>query len=262
MSLLRRKRYSARLTPSAVTLAELEGIVRPAPWMVAVLPAPTDVSWTVAEAVAEMDRHFTKQGGRRGSIDIVLADAFVRYAVLPWSEKLSGQQEVEALARIRLEELFGTAVAAWDIVVDRREFGHGGLVCAVAPNFPNLLRECCAAHNLTLRSLMPDFMERYNRLRGQIKAIEFLYASVADGRCQIAYRNDTGWHSMRAVSMREHSAEALTDILQREILLQDCPDNVGIYLDLPESWLALRSDLAPHYHVLPFAALNRRGGSI
>ena len=249
MSLSLRKRYAAHLAPGAVTLAELKGALRPRPHHRTVLPAPADTSWSWADAVAQMDSHFEKLNGSRGAIDIVVADAFLRYAVLPWSNELSGQQEVEALARIRLEELFGPEVAAWDLVIDRQEFGCGGLVCAIAPGLPALLEERCAARKLTLRSLVPDFMERYNRLRGRVATSEFLYAGVSDGRCQLAYRNASGWQSMRAVPLRERSAAALNDVLEREILLQDCADDVEVHIDLPEAWRAAGTSLMSRYHV-------------
>lgn len=259
MSLSLRKRYTAHLAPGAVTLAELKGALRPRPHQRTVLPAPLDASWSWADAVAQMDSHLEKFNGSGGAIDIVVADTFLRYAVLPWSDELSGQQEVEALARFRLEELFGPEVAAWDLVIDRQEFGCGGLVCAIAPGLPALLEERCAARKLTLRSLVPDFMERYNRLRGRVTTTEFLYAGVSDGRCQIAYRNASGWQSMRAVPLRERSAAALNDIMERELLLQDCADDVEIHINLPEAWRAIGTSLTPRYRVEIYDAGNGTG---
>jgi hypothetical protein len=246
---LHRKSYAAHLAPDAVTLAELTGIWSRRPGMPTILSAPAQTAWNWNDVVAQMDDHFAKLSLRRTGIDIVVADAFVRYAVLPWEDALSGDHEIEMLARIRLEAQYGADTAAWDVVIDRREFGHGGLICAIAPGTLAMLRERCVARNLDIRSVVPDFMHRYNRLRRRVKAGQFLYVAACVGRCQIAYRNEAGWQNIRSVAMSGRTAEAFNDLLDRELLLQDCGDQVEVHLDLPGIWNMRPSDFDPRYRL-------------
>ena len=64
-------------------------------------------------------------------VSIVLADHFVRYALLPWNAALKNDEQWLALARHRLGAVHGTAAADWEIKLTETAPTGPRLACAV-----------------------------------------------------------------------------------------------------------------------------------
>ena len=62
---------------------------------------------------------------------VVLADQFVRYALLPWNQAVKSREQWLALARHRFGALHGAAAAAWDVKLAETAPLGPRLACAV-----------------------------------------------------------------------------------------------------------------------------------
>ena len=88
--------------------------------------AANDGSWNApVEALA------AALAGRKGEAAVVLADQFVRYALLPYSETLKTAEQWQALATHRFNTLHGPRAAEWQINVTETAPMGPRLACAV-----------------------------------------------------------------------------------------------------------------------------------
>lgn len=250
---LLRDRYHVRLSRSAVAIKTQRVSRRRIDALEdQIIAIPNDHSgagWD--SALNALDAWLGELPTRRASIEVVISNAFVRYAVVPWDRALTEHAEVEALVRIRLAALFGEDVRGWHVVIDRREFNGGIVACAIDPGLVERLCVICRSHRVKLRTVAPEFMVRYNRWRGRLSVGPLTFAQVADGLCQIALRDENGWHSMRAIRMSEPCAQTLIRVIDREMMLQGCADDgAAIYVDLPATWRSVLGSFPARIAVL------------
>jgi hypothetical protein len=117
------------------------------------LPASGEADWQPALTAAEA---LLKAGGRRSAgLRIVVADHFVRYALLPWSENISGNKARLAMARALLKNTLGDKAEGLDIALDRPAFGKNGIAAGIDRNLLAGLRAAAKAGRLRLNSLQP-----------------------------------------------------------------------------------------------------------
>lgn len=117
------------------------------------LPSAGQASWqpALAEAQALLTSH-ARPGNR---LRVVLADQFVRYAVLPWSETVVGQRARAATARALLHHSLGEAAERLDIALDRAVFGSNGVAAGLPQELLLALRQVAQAAKLRLTSIQP-----------------------------------------------------------------------------------------------------------
>jgi hypothetical protein len=97
-----------------------------------------------------------KAEGRRGAgLRIIVADHFVRYTLLPWSENLCSNRARQTMARALLKNSLGDRAEPLDIALDRPAFGKNGIAAAVDRHFLAALRALAKAQGLRLGSLQP-----------------------------------------------------------------------------------------------------------
>lgn len=115
------------------------------------LPEADEADWQPALAAAA---ELLKAHGRRGAeLRIVIADQFVRYALLPWSEEVIGNKARQALAQALLKNALGDKAKALEIALDRPAFGKNGIAAGVDHQFLAGLRATAQAQRLRLDSL-------------------------------------------------------------------------------------------------------------
>lgn len=167
-------------------------------------------------ALAALQHWLEQEGGAPGALEVELSDRFVRYALVPWSDAVSGRAELAALARVHVEALYGDIASGWQVLADMGEHGSAGIACALDADLLVALRALCGAHRLRLAALQPRFMRAFNGARGDIGA-DALLACVEPGQCVLASRRDGAWHSIRTVRCGDAELDAH---IEREIVLQ------------------------------------------
>ena len=122
---------------------------------------------------------------------VVLADQFVRYALLPWSESVKTREQWLALAKHRFSALHGAIAANWDVKVTETSPMGPRLACAVDRE---LIAEIAVKFvgGVNLISVQPFLVAAFNRIRHQ----------VGNGSCWIVVE-------ARASHARAHPARRL-----------------------------------------------------
>lgn len=120
---------------------------------VVIAPAPGESDWQ--PALAAVAHTLAADGRRGGRVEIVVADHFVRYAVLPWSDSISGPRARLAVARALLRNTLGERADGLEIALDRPRFRRPGLAAGVDRRFIHELRAQFHRHRIAVASLQP-----------------------------------------------------------------------------------------------------------
>ena len=106
--------------------------------------------------------------GKGSTLRIVVADPFVRYALLPWSAAISGKKQRLALAQTLLRNVLGEKAQALEIVLDRPAFNKNGLAAGIDRALIDGLRRAAQARRLRLSSIQPRLIAELSAKRQQL----------------------------------------------------------------------------------------------
>lgn len=155
--------------------------------------------------------------GRGGAaVEVVLADPFVRYALVPWNRDLVSDAERQALAAASFKQLFGAMADRWQVTVDEQPAGKASFACAVDRALIESVRELCKGNRMRLRSVQPFFAQRFNRNRHRITPPTCWVGSLDAGRLTLAMRSEGNWTGIRTVRTVENSTAELATVLRQE----------------------------------------------
>lgn len=112
-----------------------------------------EADWQPALAAATA---LLRSDARRGAtLRIIVADHFVRYALLPWDDALSGRKARLSMARALYTDVLGESAAALEVAIDTPVFGHGGIAAGIDRQLVAGLRTAAREQGLRLASLQP-----------------------------------------------------------------------------------------------------------
>jgi hypothetical protein len=174
------------------------------------LPAGEDWRASV-EALAPV---LKAQGGREASV--VLADQFVRYALLPWSAAVKTSEQWLGLARHRFNALYGAAAAGWEVKVTETAPMGARLACAVDRELIERLAMAFTAANLLLVSVQPFLVAAFNRIRQSVGNGSCWIVVEEPGRLTLALIQRGAWVAIRSRRSDERWRIVLPEILERE----------------------------------------------
>jgi hypothetical protein len=147
---------------------------------------------------------------------VVLADQFVRYALLPWSEAVKSREQWLALARHRFGALHGPAAASWNVKVSETAPLGARLACAVDKELIESLASVFVAANVKLVSVEPFLVAAFNRIRSTVGNGSCWIVVEEPGRLTLALIQRGAWVAIRSRRSDERWRAALPEILERE----------------------------------------------
>lgn len=92
------------------------------------------------------------------SLSVVVADQFVRYALLPWSDAVLGNAARRQMAMALLRHSFGESAGQLEIALDRPVWGGNGLVAGIHAELLTGLRRQAGVSRLRLNSIRPRML--------------------------------------------------------------------------------------------------------
>ena len=153
---------------------------------------------------------------RNAEMSVVLADSFVRYALLPYSAALKSQDQWLALARHRMSAVHGARAAQWDLrVSDTAPIGPR-LVCAVDRELTDALAARFVESGVKLVGLQPFLVAAFNQIRRQIGKGSCWLVVEEPGRLTLALIQRGVWVAIRSRRSDDRWRVVLPEILERE----------------------------------------------
>ena len=147
---------------------------------------------------------------------VVLADQFVRYALLPWSDAVKTSEQWLSLARHRFSALHGAAAAAWDVKVAETAPLGPRLACAVDRELVEGLASAFAGTGVNLVAVQPFLVAAFNRIRQTIGNGSCWIVVEEPGRLTLALIQRGAWVAIRSRRSDERWRTMLPEILERE----------------------------------------------
>ncbi len=180
--------------------------------------SPGEAAWS--GAVRAVEAALAGQAAPGAVATVILSNGFVRYALVPWDDAWSGEEEERQLARHCFRQLYGEAAEAWELRVSP---GAGGpqLASAVDVALLAALREACARAGVALKSVQPHLMAAYNGCRGRLGEGSAWLAVIEPGHLCLALLRGGDWAWVRMMRITEDWREELPLILEREAYLAD-----------------------------------------
>jgi hypothetical protein len=147
---------------------------------------------------------------------LVLADQFVRYALLPHNDAVKSADQWLALARHRFGALHGAAAAAWDIKVTETAPLGPRLACAVDRELIEGLATILVTNQIRLISVQPFLVAAFNRIRQTVGNGSCWIVVEEPGRLTLALIRRGAWVAIRSRRSDERWRLVLPEILERE----------------------------------------------
>lgn len=225
---LSRNKLTIHLRPSRVTISESNRDRQQSSGGSIDLPVPQTASWSGALEVLDQWLQENKRAG--SEVTVHVADAYARYALIPWPADIVRDAELAIYSSVYFEELFGSSFENWDIKVDWREYGKASIGCALETAFLQQVKQLLLRHKLQLASFNTHFANVYNDSEHRLKKGDMLLVVFEAGQCVLATFKNKTWYSIRSVKVEEQVDQTLPLLVTREILLQGLPNDVGIYV--------------------------------
>ena len=149
---------------------------------------------------------------------LVIADQFVRYALLPWSETLKTHEQWLALARHRFASVHGPLANEWEIKFAGTAPAGPRLACAADRELIAELSEQFTANGVRLMSVQPFLVAAFNQVKDKVLASGGSCWMVVEepGRLTLALFLRGVWVAIRSRRADEHWRRVLPEILERE----------------------------------------------
>lgn len=147
-------------------------------------PVPGESDWQPAlAAVAGMLAADNRRGGR---VEIIVADHFVRYVVLPWSDGITGPRARQAVAHALLRNTLGERVDTLEVALDRPRFRRTGLAAGIERRFVDELRGAFRRRRIAVSSLQPRLVRELASGRKKLADFDGWFVSADPERLTLA----------------------------------------------------------------------------
>ena len=167
---------------------------------------------------------------------VVIADHWVRYAIVPWAETLSSADERLAHGRQILASLYGEAVAGWDVRISDAPPQTTRVACAVPGELLAGVRAACQAHGNPLGSLQPQLVAAFEAWRAHLPAARAWFVSVEPGSLAAARLTRQGWDRVHRVRIGVDWLRELKRLQTFGRLAGNSPEDGQVYVDAPHAW--------------------------
>ncbi|HYD55905.1 MAG TPA: hypothetical protein VEB41_03255 [Burkholderiales bacterium] len=146
---------------------------------------------------------------------IVLADRFVRYALLPWSDTLKTHEQWLNLARHRFSAIHGPMANEWEIKFAGTAPAGPRVACAADRGLIDELGSRSVAHQVRLVSVVPFLVAAFNKVRDMTGGSCWLVVEEP-GRLTLALFLKGVWVAIRSRRADERWRRVLPEIIERE----------------------------------------------
>jgi hypothetical protein len=157
-----------------------------------------------------------------GDVTVVLSGLFVRSTLVPWSDALTSEEELQAFARHCFARIYGAQGEGWVVTLSDSGAGEHRVACAVERSLVEALAAVVTGAQGRLRSVQPHPMASFNRCRPALGAADAWFVDVEPGLASIALLQEQQWQSLRTVKVGPAWRHDLPGLLSREACLVEC----------------------------------------
>lgn len=166
---------------------------------------------------------------------VILSNHFVRYTMVPWSDKLSNETEELAYAKHCFNQLYGATAQPWELRLNQDFAGAPKLASAVDRQLLQALRAVFARAKVKLKSVQPQLMTAYNNCQARLQNEDAWFVLFDQGNLCLGLVQQGHWNSVRTLKVGSDWLARLPEILDREAYLSELDTSSDqIFLWAPE----------------------------
>ena len=183
-------------------------------------------------------------------VRVVLADSWVRYALVPWATQLRSADEHANHARQVLVRLYGNTVSEWDICLSQAPPGHARVACAMPAELLRSVREVHTRHGMKLTSVQPQLLAAYDNWRHRLPASGAWFVTIGEGTLAAARLGAKAWDRIHSVRIGSDWTRDLKRLQIFGRLACAHPEEGHVYVDAPAAWRKVAGPAANDLHWL------------
>lgn len=227
------------LSPAEVALVRLQGSFRPrvvGRRAIACDPAQGAEPWK--SAASSLEEIAAELKDARAKVTVVLSNHFVRYMLVPASERLDRAEEELAFARYHFARVHGERSKSWEVRLSTGPAGAARLASAVDAALLRAIEACFpAGGKARLVSVQPYLMSAFNRWRDAIPAGRAWLLLVEPQRSCLAFLDDGRWAAVHNAKGAFDDPTQWAALLDRERhLVAGAQAPCGVFVHVRHGW--------------------------
>ena len=177
---------------------------------------------------------------QRADARIVIADAWVRYAMVPWVSGLTLSERLVHSWHV-FEQAYGDMRQDWTLTLTDTAPGGQQLACAMPNMLLETLSSLAATARLRIQNLQPQLVVAFNCSRRLIPVPNGWFVSMAAGSLAAAQFGPGGWQQVRSVRIGSDWAAELQRLRRFGQLTASTANEGRIFVDAPY-WVRKMAD--------------------
>jgi hypothetical protein len=190
-----------------------------------------DTHWS--NALNALDALLSRSEWQGAVARIVISDHWVRYAMVPFSDALSGAAERQAHARHVLNGIYGEVVSQWAVTLADSRPGQAQVACALPASLLEELQLMLSRHRIPLKSLQPQLVSAYNHWRTRLPESGAWFVSIEQGSLAAARLGSGSWDRVHSVRIGADWAIELRRLQTFGRLASTQAQEGRVYVDAP-----------------------------
>jgi hypothetical protein len=170
----------------------------------------------------------------RAACRIIVANHWIRFAIVPWSDQLSDSDERLVLARHCLSKIYGDVASQWFVTLNEAPPGRPQVACAIPRALLDEIERHTESCGLRVRSIQPQLIAAFNCWRAHLPNASGWFVTLEEGSLAAAHLSHGAWDAVRTVRTDRHWGVELHR-LQTESRLAG-KEAERIHLDAPQEF--------------------------
>lgn len=236
MSPLWRDEIAIRFAPGELVVTRMRRGLRPTPMgdVRRNVEEFTLTDWRAALAVLEVC--LSESAWQRADVRIVLSNHWTRYAIVPWVNEITTEDERLAHARICLANVYGGVVDQWHVGLSQAPPGATRIACAIPGELLDALRATVEANGSRLVSVRPQLIASYNSWLRHLDNAAGWFVNLDEGSLAAARLFEGGWDRVYSARIGTDWSLELQRLRTFGRLASSDADNGRVFVAAPE-WL-------------------------
>lgn len=224
------------LSPGRVVLTRMKRGMRPSCVAESDTPVNTGEVSHWEPALETLDACLEETMWHGAVARLIVADHWARYAVVPWSDALSDQDERIQHARHCLTKTYGDVVTQWTVTMNDAPPGALQVACAIPTALLNRIQQLTEARGLRTKSVQPQLIAAFNGWRGRLPRSDGWFVTLEKGSLAAAHFNANCWDRVHSVRIGSDWETELRRLQTFGRLARSSAVDGPVYVDAPK-WL-------------------------
>jgi hypothetical protein len=224
------------VAPKRIALARMKRGVRPLSVAERNIIVDTRETTQWEAALQTLDGCLEDSTWHAANLRLIIADHWARYAIVPWSDALSDQDERVQHARLVMANTFGDVVSQWSVTLSDAPPGSSQVACAIPTALLERLRALTEPCNLKLKSVQPYLIAAFNGWCGKLPRGNAWFVALDEGSLAAAHFSSSQWDYVRSVRIGSDWEIELKRLQTFGRLARARGEPSPVYVDAPK-WL-------------------------